>query len=277
MHPVLNHLIQLQELTLIRDEQKVAGGTHLQQLDESISGMTKELPEDIRVLFGKLHKKDHIVIVPVSNGICAACGMQLPISQVQAVRQAVRIRGCPNCARFLYFPEVAARRLTRVSGRAAPMKAGISRFSSASLMIPRLQSSDKEGVIHEMASKMEEEGFIDKAEHLAEAALRREAIVSTVVEHGLAFPHVRSVEGGGLTLALGIHRKGIRFDGPQKKLTRIFFFIAIPTAASAFYLKLLSGLTETFVSAAARSTLMAQKTPAELWKALFKVTRVRIK
>jgi mannitol/fructose-specific phosphotransferase system IIA component (Ntr-type) len=144
-------------------------------------------------------------------------------------------------------------------------------------MIPRLQSEDKDGVITELAMKMGAEGFVDDADKLLEEALRREAIFSTAVEHGLAFPHVRNVEGGGLTFALGIHRKGIKFDGPGGKLTRIVFFIVIPTAASAFYLKLLAGLTETFMRAPARKALVAETEPLKLWKALVKLTRATIK
>ena len=64
MHPVANHLIQLQELTLIRDEQKAAGiSHHLEQLDDSIKSMAKGLPGDVRTLFDKLHKKNQKIYV----------------------------------------------------------------------------------------------------------------------------------------------------------------------------------------------------------------------
>jgi PTS system fructose-specific IIC component len=144
-------------------------------------------------------------------------------------------------------------------------------------MWPRMKVADKEGAIRELAQKMHDEGFVDDDAKLIEEALRREAIVSTGVEHGLAFPHVRAVEGGGLTLALGTSTKGIRFDTLSSRLTRIVFFIVIPTAASAFYLKLLSGLTETFMVPDARKALLAEKDPEALWKALTKVTRSTIK
>lgn len=278
MHPIANHLIQLQELALIRDEQKVARkGGHLEVLDKSIKDMTSELPDDIRVLFGKLQKKDHIVIAPVSNGICAVCGMKLPISLVQAVRIGREIHSCPNCARMLYSPESVARRLGKTASRIGPRKVGISRFSSHTLVIPSLESDDAEGVIRELAYKMEYEGFVDKADRLVEEALRREAIVSTAVDHALAFPHVRGVEGGGLTLALGVHRKGIKFGETSKSLTKIFFFMVIPTAASAFYLKLLAGLTETFRKTEARKAITMEKDQEKMWKALCKATRSTIK
>lgn len=280
MHSVVNHLIQLQELTLIRDEQKVAqgGGEYLEQLNASIAQMASELPREIGVMFEKLHKKNRIIITPISDGICAACGMKLPISQVQAVRIAKSIYNCPNCARMLYYPESFPRHIgIKVARRSDPIKPGISRFSSQTLMIPKLESTDKDSVIRELAYKMEFEGFVDKVEKLVEAALRREAILSTAVDHGLAFPHVRGVEGGGLTLALGISRKGIKFAESAKAITRIVFFIVIPTAASAFYLKLLSGLTQTFMNAEARRAIMAEKEPEKLWKAFLKVTRGTIK
>jgi mannitol/fructose-specific phosphotransferase system IIA component (Ntr-type) len=110
-----------------------------------------------------------------------------------------------------------------------------------------------------------------------EHALQREAIVSTAVDHGLAFPHVRGVEGGGLTLACGLSRKGIPFGEEDKKPTKILFFMVIPTAASAFYLKLLAGLAESFTDAENRKAVLAAKDQDELWKALSKVTRATIK
>ncbi len=154
MQSVVNHLIQLQELSLIRDEQKVLKGPkHTENLDESIKGMTKELPADIKKTFERLHKKDSIVIVPVSTDSCMACGMRLAISQVQSVKLAREIMCCPNCARILYFPESAVKRTVKRVSRTAPRKVGISRFSSHTLMIPKLESTDKEGAINDQEGK----------------------------------------------------------------------------------------------------------------------------
>lgn len=278
MHPTANHLIQLQELTQVREEQRVAGGAaHLEQLNGAISAMTEQLPASVKVTFEKLHKKDQHVIVPVSEGVCSVCGMQLPRSLVQQVRLATALQSCPNCARFLYAPDAVARNVRKRPGRFDVQKPGISRFSAPGLMITELASDDKAGAITELAQKMEEEGFVDKADLLIEEALRREALYSTAVDHGLAFPHVRGVEGGALTLSAGLSRKGIHFDGPKGALTHIVFFMMIPTAASAFYLKLLAGLTETFMEETARDALMESEDQTAMWKALVKVTRKAIK
>jgi mannitol/fructose-specific phosphotransferase system IIA component (Ntr-type) len=278
VNPVVNHLIQLQELILIRDEQKVAsGGLHLDQLNASIIGLTSQLPADVRLMFDKLQKRDPMAVVPVTDGSCASCGMRLPISLVQSVRGANEVLCCPNCAHILYVPGSVVRRLGRAARRTEPRKIGVTRFSSAALMVPQLGSGNAEGVIRELALRMEEAGFVDDAEKLVEGGMSREAILCTAVDHGLAFPHVRGVEGGGLTFALGLSRQGVKFGAPDDGLSKIFFLIVIPTAASAFYLKLLAGLTETFMKADARKALMAEKEPEKLWKALVKVTRATIK
>jgi len=278
MHPTVNHLIQLQELSLVREEQRVAGGVaHLEQLNEAIKSMTEQLPDEARVMFEKLQKKDQNVIVPVSEGNCSACGMQLPRSLVQQVRLAEAVQACPNCARFLYAQDVAARNVRKRPGRFEARKPGVSRFSSESLMIVDLGDVDRDGAIELMAARMEKEGFVDRADLLAEEAMRREAIYSTAVDHGLAFPHVRGVEGGGLTLAVGLSQKGICFDGPKGDPSHIVFFLVIPTAASAFYLKLLAGLTETFMAADAREALLASEDQIAMWKTLVKVTRKYVK
>jgi mannitol/fructose-specific phosphotransferase system IIA component (Ntr-type) len=277
MHPLANHLTQLQELTLIRVEQKThRKGHRLDELDASISALTTQLPEDLQNLVARMQKRDHVIIVPVSQGICAGCGMRLPTSLIQAVKVSPDLQMCPTCTRILYVPDASPRHIGQAPRRSEPRKVGISRFSSPTLMIPRLKAANRDEAIRELADRMQVEQFVDRADQLVEAALRREAVVSTAVDHGLAFPHVRGVEGGGLTLALGLSAKGVRFDDQSKALTRIVFFMVIPTAASAFYMKLLAGLAETCTDPEARRLLLAAETQDALWKVLVKVTRKQV-
>lgn len=273
MHKTINHLVQLQELRLAREQEAFMGGSRLEQLDEAIGSLTEQLPPSVKSVFLKLQKKDTVAIVPISAGVCSTCGMKLPISLVQAVRAEKEIHPCPNCSKILYYIDEPPRSVARKQRRTDPQRVGIDRFSSAELMIPRLAATSKDAAVREIADKMEKEGFVEKAEKLIEAALKREAILGTAVDHGLAFPHVRGVEGGGLTLALGISEKGIPFNSDPKHLTHIMFFMVIPTAATAFYLKLIAGLAETFMPSDARSALLAEEDPLKLWKVLKKLTR----
>ncbi len=276
MQSLINQLLQLQELVLILDEHRATGdGTHLTRLTQNVEAMAEGLPIQIKGFVQRLLKKDHIVMAPMHNGSCAICGMRLPISQVQAVKQAKDMQTCPSCARILYEPLDAARWVGEVHSRSEPRKAGIARFTAPVLMVPNLKAANRDEAILELANAMQDARFIDDAGKLVTAALEREAILSTAVENGLAFPHVRGVEGGGLTLALGTSEKGVKFD--DEHTAKIIFFMAIPTAVSAFYLRLVAGLSEAFLKPANRTGLLAATTQDQLWKALTKATRYTVK
>ena len=274
MKSQLNILNQLQELVLTRDEHhRVGDGSHMDSLDQSIDALTGKLDPQPKALFQRLYKKDHIVMSPMVNGCCAVCGMRLPISQMQQVRLAKTLQTCASCGRMIYNEEDDAPRSTaEPPARGEPRKTGISRFSAEELMICDLKSDTPEGAIRELADVMVANRFVSNADALVEASMERESILSTAMGDGLAFPHVRGVEGGGLTLALGVSRDGIVYDGDGEKVNFIFFSV-IPVAVSAFYLRLMSGLTDSFAKKENRNLLMAAKTPTELWKALMRATR----
>jgi mannitol/fructose-specific phosphotransferase system IIA component (Ntr-type) len=277
MQSLINHLSQLQELVLIRDEHRATGdGSHLERLNDSIDVLTDKLPVEIKSLYLRLHKKDHLVMAPMHNGSCAICGVRLPISQVQSVRVCKAIQNCPSCARILYEEADAPRWVGEKISRSDRPKSGISRFSAEGLMLPNLDGHDKAAAITLLAKAMEAQHFVDNADRLVQAALEREAVLSTAMDNGLAFPHVRGVEGGGLALALGVSRKGIRFDD-DGCLANIICFVTIPTAVSAFYLRLMAGLTEAFLKQPNRDAILTADTPEQLWKVLVKATRYTIK
>jgi mannitol/fructose-specific phosphotransferase system IIA component (Ntr-type) len=274
MKKVINQLVQLQELVEARIQQEtLVGKSRLEELDQSIESMIQALPAETANQFQRLLKRSHLAVVPLNNGVCAGCGMKVPVSLAHAVHAALQLLNCTNCSRFLYYPETGTPRRTPDAPSAGVTNGGIARFTHPELMLPVLAAKTRDEAIAEICTKMQATGFIDHATGLAEAALRRESIMSTAVDHGIAFPHVRGVEGGGLTLAVGLSPKGIRFSPECKTLTRIIFFVAIPTAASAFYLKLLAGLTKTFEKATHRDKLFAAESPEDLWKALKTATR----
>ena len=277
-HSLINQLIQLQELVVASMQKKVSmPNARLDELEKTIATLGADLPQQVKAHFNRLLQKHPEAIVPIANELCTGCGMALTKSMVQSVHKADDMHRCPNCARYLYYPEqlVAAERRSRSYGEVR--KTGISRFTSPELMMVPLKGSTPEEVLREMCNRIAEEGFVEDGEQLLDAALQREAIISTAVDNGLAFPHVRGVEGGGLSMVVGIHKKGIKFGGPGRTLTRIFFFVVIPTATSAFYLKLISGLSRTFREKEASELLLAASTEEELWKALIKATRKTFK
>ena len=276
MKSQINTLRQLQELVLIRDEHHQTGdGSHLAKLNESIDAMRAKLVPQAGALYDRLYKKHHVVISAMTNNCCAVCGMQVPIAQGQQVRLGEHLVTCSSCGRILFAAEEdAARNVTEPADRDDAPKTGISRFSAEELMLVDLGPVSREEAITALAGAMEEHKFIANADSLVTAALERESVLPTAIDGGIAFPHVRGVEGGGLCLAMGSSREGIDWDGQKVNLV---FLSAIPVAVSAFYLRLMSGLMQSFAREPARRSVIEAKDPAALWKALCKATRVAVK
>lgn len=274
----INLLNQLQELVLTRDEHHQTGdGSHTDALSDSIDALVSKLDPQPKALYERLYKKDHIVMSPMSNGCCAVCGMRLPISQAQQVRMAKTIQACSSCGRMLFNAEEdAPKYIGGKPARGEPRKTGISRFSAEELMIAKLSATTPEEAIAELAKAMSDNKFISNPEALVAAAMDREQILSTAMGDGLAFPHVRGVEGGGLTLALGISEQGIKWDG-EGAIVNVVVFSVIPVAVSAFYLRLVANLCESFKKKENLALVRGSADSAELWKNLVKATRYAVK
>lgn len=277
MKSQINILRQLQELVLTRDEHNQTGdGSHLDQLNESIATLQKQLQPQLAAVYDRLYKKNHVVISAMTNNCCAGCGMQVPISQVQQVRLGEHLVACSNCGRILFADALdAAHNVTKKQDKDEVQKTGISRFSAEELMVVDLGKTDAAGAIARLAETMEANNFISNSENLIASAMEREGVLSTAMEGGIAFPHVRGVEGGALTMAIGVSKEGIDWDGQNQ--VNIVFLSAIPVAVSAFYLRLMSGIIQAFSKAANRKQAIEANDSKALWKAVCKATRTMVK
>ena len=277
MERILKQLIQLQELNFTLLEQRtLVPKAQLVDLKNAIKALLEDLPPETARLYRSLQKRYDAAVVPEAKGTCSACGISLPTSLAAEIVSQKGIHQCPSCMRILYHFEGPPRQLKKDIEKTGKPKAGVARFSSAELMLPQIEAEDRDGAIDELIQLMADQGFIENPKDVLGAALRREAIVSTALEHGLAFPHVRGVAVGGLTFALGLKKKGIKFDPSKRQLTHIVFLIVIPSATSVFYLQVLAGLVETFQESKARKQLLACTTPQEMWKNLTGLTKKTI-
>lgn len=276
MKSQINTLRQLQELVLTRDEHNQTGdGSHLDQLNDSIDALQAQLEPQVAAIYQRLYKKSHIVISAMTNNGCAVCGMQVPIAQGQQVRLGRHLVTCSSCGRILFANADDAAQNVAEPSRDEEPKTGISRFSAEELMVVDLKAKDRAEAIASLAQAMEKAGFIKNSDSLVTAAMERESVLSTAMEGGIAFPHVRGVEGGALTFAMGVSKEGIDWDGTNR--VNIVILSAIPVAVSAFYLRLMSGLIQSFGKDANRSALLEAADSAALWKALCKSTRTTVK
>ena len=277
MKSQINVLRQLQELVLTRDEHHQTGdGSHLDSLNDAIAELQEKLNGQVSGIYARLYKKSHIVMAAMSNNCCSACGMQVPIAQGQQVKLGQHLVTCSSCGRILFATEAdEARYVAEKPSAGDDPKTGISRFSAEELMVCDLKATDKIGAIAELATLMEKNNFIANADSLVEAAMDREGVLSTAMGDDFAFPHVRGVEGGGLTLAIGVSHQGI--DWGNGEMVHVVCLSAIPVAVSAFYLRLMSGLLQAFSKKDTLVSILNATDNAALWKTIVKATRHTVK
>ena len=277
MKSIINQLNQVQELILTRsDLSKVGSGESSAVLDKSLNEMMNNLAPEVDQVVRQLIDHDPIFMSPVHDDLCADCGMHLAPNLVQRVRQSSEFLQCPGCARILFMDEDASQMVSRADAASEQHNANrFLRYSDESLMLPGLVAGSAADAIEILASKMEAEGFITHAGNFISKALEREAYLSSAIGNGFAFPHVRGVEGGPLSLACGVSPEPFAWDSAGNRVS-IVFLVAIPTAMSPFYSTLMAKLAETFLRPANRQALLAADTPAELWKALARPMRLAL-
>jgi mannitol/fructose-specific phosphotransferase system IIA component (Ntr-type) len=269
---LLDHLVRYQELTFALLEQQAAGSqAGLKEIQSSLEETGRRLPREWLRIAQRLQGGGQPAVVPAAAGVCSFCRIQLPTLMFQEIRKLTRIHQCPCCGRILYMPTGGGLQSGSAPSRFG--RGGVARFSSRKLMIPQLRAEGRDEVLEELIQTLSEQGWVSHPQEILRAAIAREELVSTAVDHGLAFPHVRGVEGGGLVIALGLHPTGLNFGTQDGGLTRIIFFSAIPQAAGAIYLRIMAGLVRVFREEPLRERLLACQDSQEIWDALVEITQ----
>ena len=275
MQKQLDTLRRIQDLSLMRAECVARGAKEkVATIDQEVTVLVEMLEPRIRALYSRLSATKPLFMAAMHNGICSGCGMQVPDAAARMVKIAAHLVTCTTCGRILYDNAGAlasARQKVSMDADEVPKERGIARFSAEALMVPNLKAKTAQAAIEELAHVMAENGFVSNGDELVRLALEREAVLSTRMDEGAAVPHVRGVEGGSLAFALGVSPAGLVWDDSGEKVNFVVLS-AIPSAGSAFFLKLMSDLMGAFRRKPSRTALLQATDPAMLWKALERAT-----
>lgn len=269
MNKHINQLLQIQDMMFVLHENNILHkdkGTEENvsaKLNENIKIMEAGLPSDISREVDRIAEKYDIFVIPMINDTCMGCFMKLPVGIANNVKNTNQCISCPSCHRFLYEDFQTERPDDNFHYK------GVARFSSIDLMFPDIKADNHADAIVEIAQASGEMGFVENGDEFAEALLQREALSSTAVGSGIAFPHARGIRACGMTLAIGISKKGIDFgDGENVNL---IFLSAVPTQASMFYMELVSKIARYFGKPENVKKMEQCKTADEMWKIFVKI------
>jgi nitrogen PTS system EIIA component len=137
------------------------------------------------------------------------------------------------------------------------------------LVLPRLEARDREGVLREMAAALAARRGGEAAGDLLDKLLKREEMGTTAIGHGVAVPHCRAAGLQAPALPLGLSREGVPFAAVDGKLSHVFFLLVSPEDDPASGLRLLAAIAAlTRTSRGMASKLLKAPAAADALKVL---------
>jgi|SRR5215475_4891833 len=130
-----------------------------------------------------------------------------------------------------------------------------------------LRSRKMRNALREIIESLAQNRKVDDAEVFFEQVMAREQVQPTVVENGVAFPHVRTDLVDEIVVGIGRSRAGIPF-GQNGVRAPLIFVIGVPERLVSDYLICVGALVRLLRDDTVRSALLRAQTPREFIDAL---------
>lgn len=131
-----------------------------------------------------------------------------------------------------------------------------------------LAAKDKEEVLREVCHILASADTVKDAEELEKAIFDRENIISTSIGLGIAIPHVRLKSVTGMTIAIGVLKKGIDYKSFDDLPVNIIIMIAAPEGSHREYLSVLAKIALLLKNNSLRESILAAESPQEIYALL---------
>jgi mannitol/fructose-specific phosphotransferase system IIA component (Ntr-type) len=130
--------------------------------------------------------------------------------------------------------------------------------------IERWRSESKEKILDELVGVLEIDSRIGNRKKLLEDFIHRERKATTAIGHGVAFPHIRSMQAKEFMIGFARSTEGYDFESPDEQPVHLFFIMAAPPYEDNFYLKVFKTLSEMLSYDSFREELMNVQSPGEV-------------
>lgn len=134
--------------------------------------------------------------------------------------------------------------------------------------IDKWRQQGKEQIIEELVSLLEVGNRIGNRSKLLLDFINREKKATTALGHGVAVPHVRSMQAKDFMIAFARSGEGYDFDALDGNPSHMFFIMAAPPYEDNLYLRVFKALAEMLQYESFRDELMSLQSPGELIRAL---------
>ncbi len=134
--------------------------------------------------------------------------------------------------------------------------------------LAKFQQRSKETVLEELVDLLETGNRIGNHHKLIVDFINRERKATTGIGHGVAIPHVRTMQAKDFIIAFARSTKGYEFEAIDNEPVHMFFIMAAPPYDDTLYLRIFKSLAEMLQYESFREELMTLKSPGELIRAL---------
>ncbi|MCF6245817.1 MAG: PTS sugar transporter subunit IIA [Desulfobacula sp.] len=140
----------------------------------------------------------------------------------------------------------------------------ISQLLDKNTIIADLKSTDKSGVIAELAAAISE-CTKATADQIAEVLKEREQLGSTGIGGGIAIPHGKLDLVDTIVVGFGLSPKGLEYDSLDNKPVHIFFVLLTPVNSTGGHLKVLAQISKLLKMEQFKKGLMASTSVDEIY------------
>ena len=126
----------------------------------------------------------------------------------------------------------------------------------------------KENILDELVTLLESGSRIGNRTKLLLDYVNREKKATTGIGHGIAIPHVRSMQAKEFSIAFARSTQGYNFESLDGEPAHLFFIMAAPPYEDDFYLKVYKSLAEKLQYESFREELMSIQYEGELIRCL---------
>lgn len=134
--------------------------------------------------------------------------------------------------------------------------------------IDKWRQNGKRLIINELVDLLENGARIGNRTKLVNDFVNREKKASTAIGHGVALPHIRSLQAKDLMVGFARSVEGYDFESLDAKPTHLFFTMAAPPYDDSMYLRVFKALAEMLQYEELRQELMEVGSPGEVIRAI---------
>jgi mannitol/fructose-specific phosphotransferase system IIA component (Ntr-type) len=136
------------------------------------------------------------------------------------------------------------------------------------MSVERWRQRGKERILDELVFLLDNDSRTGNRTKLHLDFVNREKKASTGLSHGIAFPHIRSMQAKEFMLGFARSTKGYDFGAIDGLPTNLFFVMAAPPYDDTLYLRVFKALSEILQYESVRNELMQITSPGEVIRIL---------